>query len=113
MPARPARICPCGHRIPGGTLCACQERAAAERRARAEARRPSARERGYDSKWDAARKAYLALHPHCVRCGQPANVVDHITPHKGDQKLFWRRSNWQALCASPCHNKHKQREERQ
>ncbi|MGR4929047.1 hypothetical protein ACIPUD_19960 [Bradyrhizobium sp. CAR08] len=26
-------------------------------------------------------------------------------------KLFWDRSNWQALCASPCHNRHKQRDE--
>ena len=25
-------------------------------------------------------------------------VVDHIIPHRGDQKLFWDRSNWQPLC---------------
>lgn len=31
-------------------------------------------------------------------------VVDHIVPHKKDQKLFWRRSNWQALC-KPCHDR--------
>ena len=24
--------------------------------------------------------------------------VDHIKPHRGDLKLFWDRSNWQALC---------------
>ena len=29
----------------------------------------------------------------------------------GDQALFWRRDNWQALCAS-CHSRHKQRIER-
>ncbi|MFD0669710.1 HNH endonuclease [Ramlibacter sp. MAHUQ-53] len=39
-----------------------------------------------------------------------ANVVDHIEPHRGDQALFWRRSNWQALC-SHHHNSAKQREE--
>jgi 5-methylcytosine-specific restriction protein A len=25
-------------------------------------------------------------------------VVDHIVPHRGDKKLFWDSSNWQALC---------------
>lgn len=25
-------------------------------------------------------------------------VVDHIVPHRGDQKLFWDRGNWQPLC---------------
>ena len=33
----------------------------------------------------------------------PATVVDHIIPHRGDMKLFWDESNWQALCES-CHN---------
>ena len=37
-------------------------------------------------------------------------VVDHITPHRGDQRLFWDRANWQPLC----HDHHdivKQRQE--
>lgn len=25
-------------------------------------------------------------------------VGDHIVPHRGDQKLFWDRSNWKPLC---------------
>jgi 5-methylcytosine-specific restriction protein A len=28
----------------------------------------------------------------------PATVVDHIVPHRGNQKLFWDRKNWQSLC---------------
>jgi 5-methylcytosine-specific restriction protein A len=32
-----------------------------------------------------------------------ATVVDHIIPHRGDEKLFWDRDNWQALCKS-CHD---------
>jgi 5-methylcytosine-specific restriction enzyme A len=24
--------------------------------------------------------------------------VDHIIPHKGNQKLFWDTKNWQSLC---------------
>jgi 5-methylcytosine-specific restriction endonuclease McrA len=37
--------------------------------------------------------------------------VDHITPHRGDLKLFWQRSNWQALC-TPCHSGRKQSQEK-
>jgi len=33
-----------------------------------------------------------------------ATVVDHIVPHKGDAVLFWKQSNWQALCRD-CHNR--------
>ncbi len=58
-------------------------------------RRESAAKRGYGSKWAKARLAFLAEHPtcECERCkasGQPlpADVVDHIIPHKGNQKLF-------------------------
>jgi 5-methylcytosine-specific restriction endonuclease McrA len=52
----------------------------------------------------------------CVLClaeGKlaPATVVDHVAPHKGDQRLFWDTANWQALC-KPCHDRHKQRQER-
>ncbi|WP_407496877.1 HNH endonuclease [Pseudooceanicola sp. MF1-13] len=35
--------------------------------------------------------------------------MDHITPHKGDRKLFWDRSNWQALCHA-CHSRKTARE---
>lgn len=40
-----------------------------------------------------------------------AEVVDHVTPHKGDQALFWDRGNWQALCATH-HNSDAQRAEK-
>ena len=64
--------------------------------------------RGYDARWRKARLAYLQRHPLCVECQKegrltPATVVDHIIPHRGDQKLFWDESNWQSLCAA-CHN---------
>ncbi|WP_232215691.1 HNH endonuclease signature motif containing protein [Paracoccus sp. J55] len=45
-------------------------------------------------------------------CGADATLVDHIKPHRGDKALFWNWNNWQALC-TPCHNRHKQRQERQ
>jgi 5-methylcytosine-specific restriction protein A len=78
--------------------------------------RPSATRRGYGQKWEKARAEYLEQHPWCAYCEEqgkqvPALHVDHKVPHRGDLKLFWRRSNWQGLCRSH-HNASKQREER-
>ncbi|WP_342635709.1 HNH endonuclease signature motif containing protein [Rhizobium deserti] len=53
----------------------------------------------------------MAVYPSCRRCGQRAALVDHIEPHRGDQELFWRRTNWQPLC-TPCHSSAKQSAER-
>ena len=49
----------------------------------------------------------------CLEDGRltPANVVDHIREHKGDESLFFDSSNLQSLCA-PHHNSVKQSEER-
>ena len=75
--------------------------------------RGSARDRGYDTRWDQARRGYLRKHPLCCCClangaTSAATVVDHIQPHRGDTELFWERSNWQGLCAR-CHNTIKRR----
>lgn len=75
----------------------------------------TAAQRGYGYKWQQARAQFLREHPHCVICKADdqvtaATVVDHIVPHRGDQSLFWRRSNWQALCVAH-HSRDKQREE--
>jgi 5-methylcytosine-specific restriction protein A len=72
--------------------------------------RGTARARGYDSKWEKARAAFLAKHPVC-ECpkhhGRPdaplATDVDHHKPHRGDRVLFWDRSNWRAM-AHDCHS---------
>lgn len=71
--------------------------------------RPTANQRGYNSRWRRARKAYLAKHPFCVECMKKGTVklatdVDHIVPHKGSKILFWNEKNWQSLCHS-CHSK--------
>lgn len=63
----------------------------------------SAGSRGYGKAWQKARREYLNAHPLCVECMKEgvyhkATVVDHIVPHRGDEKLFWDRTNWQALC---------------
>ena len=59
--------------------------------------------RGYNAQWRKARALFLRQHPLCVECRKegkltPATVVDHIIPHRGDQRLFWDQSNWQSLC---------------
>lgn len=74
-----------------------------ERNKQADLRRGTAQQRGYDSKWSREAKSYRDDHPLCVGCMavgriEPSTLTDHIIPHKGDEKLFWGRSNWQALC---------------
>lgn len=101
MPRKPKRPC----RYPGcpnlsdGVYCEVH---------RALFTRENAASRGYGSQWRTARTRFLRIHPLCAECMKqgkltPATVVDHIIPHRGDKKLFWDESNWQALCES-CHN---------
>lgn len=73
----------------------------------ADQQRPTAAQRGYDYRWQVASKLFLADHPLCIECKGcglvvGATCVDHITPHRGDQVLFWDVSNWQPLCTT-CH----------
>jgi 5-methylcytosine-specific restriction protein A len=65
-------------------------------------------ERGYGGKWQRYRLGFLDENPLCAECAKAnrvevATVVDHIEPHRGNQELFWRRSNHQPLC-KPCHD---------
>ncbi|MHA7342488.1 HNH endonuclease [Burkholderia pseudomallei] len=87
----------------------------AERR-RVDEQRGSANERGYTHRWRKAREHYLRLHPlcECAECRAaghitPAQVVDHIIPHRGDMRLFWDQSNWQAM-SKRCHDRKTARE---
>ena len=65
-----------------------------------------AKKKMYGSRWQKARATFLSHNPDCAMCGRPAEVVDHIIPHKGNQQLFWDTDNWQPLC-TVCHNKAK------
>ena len=63
------------------------------------------KDRMYKSKrWQNYRKKYLAINRVCYCCGNPATVIDHIEPHRGDAKLFWKIDNFLPLCA-PCHSR--------
>ncbi|MBI1189025.1 MAG: HNH endonuclease [Alphaproteobacteria bacterium] len=105
MPQRPPV-----HRAPG-------HQTEADRRREADAKRGSSNARGYGSKWQRARKNFLAkegnqLCVYCLREGRvtEAKVVDHKVPHKNDPILFWDSKNWQPLC-KPCHDSVKRAEE--
>jgi 5-methylcytosine-specific restriction enzyme A len=80
-----------------------------------ESSRQSSAQRGYGHRWRKARLTFLTNHPLCASCQRigritSATLVDHIIPHRGDQRLFWDVKNWQSLCAR-CHSSIKQREE--
>lgn len=81
-----------------------------------DARRGSSRDRGYDSKWDAASRSHRARDPLCRYCAlvgevKAADLTDHLYPHRGDRVLFWNRTYWVSSC-NDCHNGFKQRVER-
>lgn len=70
----------------------------------------------YDARWQRYRLSFLRRNPLCVRCLEAgrttaANTVDHIVPHRGDERLFLDPNNHQSLCAN-CHSSSKQREEK-
>lgn len=100
MPSAPLKHCPKpGHPLYSGNRCP-------ECRREYDQRRGGARERGYTKTWEEAAKAFLARPENrlcACGCGQRADVVDHKTPHKGDQRLFWDRRNWRPMHRD-CHN---------
>ena len=79
--------------------------------------RGTAHQRGYTSTWRRYTRMYLRAHPLCMcpDCAAlpvplPANVVDHIVPHKGDMELFWDPENHQSMSKS-CHDRKTARED--
>ena len=75
-------------------------------------RGPSSR-RGYGARWRKASALYRQQHPLCLGCQAVGRVtatelVDHVEPHKGDERLFWDQDNWQPCCRWH-HDKVKQR----
>ena len=74
-----------------------------EQRKAADQHRGSARERGYNARWQKARKTFLSNNPVCIGClamdrVEPAAIVDHVDPHHQDPVKFWNTSMWQACC---------------
>lgn len=82
----------------------------------ADARRGSARDRGYTTRWDKARAGYLRHHPLCAYCSlddrtEPATLVDHLYPQQVYRDTFWRTEWWVPSCKA-CHDGMKQATER-
>ena len=112
MPMKPRTICiepNCGEYAEAGG-CRCPVHAAA--RERAYRMSPLRQERAdlyATPRWQAIRRAVLEDRPFCAAClamGKytPAQVVDHITPHRGDRDLFFDPTNLQPLC-KVCHDR--------
>ena len=114
IPKTPCGYPGCPELVEPGTGGRCAKHKKAERRQHDrdyDKQRGTAHQRGYTANWRRYARAYLRQHPLCV-CGEcatlpvprPAQVVDHITPHRGDHTLFWDPDNHQAM-ATVCHNK--------
>ena len=106
MPTKPKVPCKhpgCAALVPAGTKYCDVHKAQHPEEVR------SAASRGYGRAWQKASKQFLQVHPLCEEClrqgkYKKATVVDHVIPHRGDEKLFWDRNNWRALCKK-CHDK--------
>ena len=94
------RVCPepgCPELTEGGRC----ERHRLEARRASDARRPSARKRGYDQRWEQTSSDYLAAHRFCEDeegCIEPATEVHHLDGlgPLGPDGHDW--NNLQALC---------------
>jgi 5-methylcytosine-specific restriction protein A len=103
MPYAPPHPCSqpgCAILVNNGSRCDIH---AKQREKELDAKRANANVRGYNAAWHKSRRQFLGQHPLCVVCEsegriEPATVVDHIIPHKGDWRVFWDESNWQSLC---------------
>lgn len=88
-----------------GSKCEAHRKAA---RKANDAKRPSARERGYDAEWERTRRAFLRAHPICMDesgCIERATDVDHID---GRGPNGPRGHDWSNL-RSMCHGHHSRR----
>lgn len=97
---RPPRLCSCGRTVPAGQPCSCRVQREADRKAKLDAARPSAGERGYDADWKRCRSGFLKKHFVCQQpgCNRPATEADHIVSVRERPDLRLRWSNLRALC---------------
>lgn len=103
MPSRPRKPCStpgCPQTVTSGR---CEKHTQ-----QAEAQRGTAAERGYGTRWERRKRAYIYRHPWCNLCGRPAQVPDHHPETrkelvaKGDPDPDADR-HLRPLCTS-CHN---------
>ena len=80
-----------------------------ERWQRQDTLRGSARDRGYDSRWEKVRRIFLMKNPLCHDCMaegkfKPANEVHHVKKVRDHPELRLACDNLMSLCKS-CHSK--------
>lgn len=105
-PQRPCRWPGCPALTTAGRFCVTHTK---DDRRQTDKRRGTSAQRGYGYRWQQYREVFIAEHPLCEECTKQGIVsatfaVDHIVPHKGDEKLFWDPNNHQGLCEG-CHNR--------
>jgi 5-methylcytosine-specific restriction enzyme A len=85
-----------------------QERAIREQqeKERRERRASTARSLYHTAAWLKLRALQLENYSLCSvpGCGQPATVVDHVTPHRGSNALFFDQANLRSMCKR-CHDR--------
>lgn len=74
MPRRPRPPCS----VPGCPEVTARGGRCEVHRREAEQQRGTAAERGYDTRWQRIRRAYLYRNPWCLLCGRTATVADHF-----------------------------------
>ena len=101
MPTRAPSICGhCGGAHASGERCERLKRLDAERKARFDRTRPTARARGYDREWTREAKAFLSKPENeFCSCGSPATLVRHVLSIRLAPHLRLNKSNWLAGCA--------------
>jgi hypothetical protein len=77
-------------------------------------KRGSARERGYDARWDKASRSFVARHPLCRYCEagawgdpprvEPTALTDHLYPPRLFEGVFWIKALWVPSCG-PCNSR--------
>jgi len=94
----------CGELVESGRCPAHQAQPEqAETRRRFDAWRGSARQRGYDARWERFRAYFIARHPACHDCERLATEVHHIQRLAARPDLKLVESNCMALCKR-CHS---------
>ena len=102
MPKKPMK--PCGNNAcpqlvkAGERFCPKHKRS---ERKRYDQERGNFRQRGYDSRWDKARKMFLQQNPLCS-CGQAATLAHHKVPVSKRPDLLLDFTNLASMCRA-CH----------
>ena len=62
------------------------------------------RTNNYNSpQWRKMSKEFLLEHPFCEICGDKSEVVHHVIPPRGNEELFFDKTNLSAVCKR-CHD---------